>query len=1134
MASMNNEKASSSSSSTHRLTYEVFLSFRGEDTRNGFTSHLYTALDQKGIYTFIDDEKIERGKSISPTLMKAINESRVAIVILSKNYAFSTWCLEELEEIIGCITKTGMTVLPIFYYVDPSSVRKQIGTFKQAFDEHEQRFKENIEKVQKWRAILKEVANTSGWHLPKSTETKVIQEIVQEIVNKLSSTYIVDTKGLIGINCRGEELKPLLDLESNNVRIIGIWGMGGMGKTTLARVVYGMISNQFEACSFIANVREDSEKKSLLWLQQKILKELLMGSDMNIPDVDSGILMIKKWLRYKKILLVLDDVNKLDQLNKLARENDWFGPGSRIIITTRDEHLLRTRKVDVIYEAKGLNDVEAFHLFNLKAFGDKHPIADYLELSKAFVHYANGLPLAIEILGSFLFSKSKDEWKSALDRLKEYPEREILNVLQISYDGLQETEKEIFLNISCFFNHMNEETIIEILDYLELYPKIGLRVLVDKSLIKLQENKLWMHDLLQDMGKDIVHQECREDPGKRSRLWLYKDIDDVLTKNTGTREIQGIVLELHEQQEMVKWNPEAFLEMQYLKFLKIDSVHLMHDLKHLPNSLRFLDWSGYSSKSLPSSFQSNKLVKLRLRNSYIERLWKGAQGCKNLRRLPSKFEMESLEILILSDCSKVKTIPEFGKNMERVLKLYLDGTAITKLPTSIGNLTSLTSLGLRDCKNLTYLPSTFFNMKTLENVNLSGCSKLCKLLENLGMVESVENVDVSGTATRLLPYSNASFQTLKKLVFGGFKARSPNPMSLLSTSLSSLCSLTNLDLSYCNLKTIPSDVGCLFSLEKLNLSGNNFGCLPESIAQLSFLKVLYVENCKNLRLLPKPPLDIRTIWGYGCTSLESIRDVLKPNSLCEPSLYLSNCSKLADKQGFIDMFFAMIRKHLQGHFLHNRFDIVIPGSEIPEWFRHQIMGNEVSIQEPYSLLCNEWMGIAICVVFCSLPRHQIHEHCYLACRLIANGKKVSLSPITGDIFPLSDHIWLIYLLPQFYKEKDATKLVWECDADGFSQIGVRIESRCGRGLEVKKCGLRLVYKKDIEDLNRTMTQRHHNFDNSMAAAEGYKAKRTRDDYDEAGSSNDEPRPKRIGNSNCEESSEYKDCREELSESDLEG
>ena len=289
------------------------------------------------------------------------------------------------------------------------------------------------------------------------------------------------------------------------------------------------------------------------------------------------------------------------------------------------------------------------------------------------------------------------------------------------------------------------------------------------------------------------------------------------------------------------------------------------------------------------------------------------KGCKNLRRLPSKFEMESLEILILSNCSKVKTIPEFGMNMERVLELYLDGTAITKLPTSIGNLTSLTSLGLRDCKNLMSLSSTFFNMKMLEKVNLSGCSKLCKLLENLGTAESVENVDLSGIATRLMSYSNAPFQTLKKLFFNGFKARSPDPMSLLSTSLSGLCSLTNLDLSYCNLKAIPSDVGCLFFLKELNLSGNNFGCLPESISQLSNLRFLGVENCKNLRLVPKPPLNICHIWGYGCTSLETIPvpHLLKLNSLGYSALLLSNCSKLANKQCFIDMLFALIRRHHQ-------------------------------------------------------------------------------------------------------------------------------------------------------------------------------------------------------------------------------
>ena len=129
----------SSSSSSRRWIYDVFLSFRGKDTRNSFTHHLYVALQRSGIFTFRDNEKIEKGKSIAPELLKAIEDSRFAIVILSRNYASSTWCLDELAEIIRCMKENEMTVLPIFYKVDPSDVRKQWGTFAQAFVEHEER-----------------------------------------------------------------------------------------------------------------------------------------------------------------------------------------------------------------------------------------------------------------------------------------------------------------------------------------------------------------------------------------------------------------------------------------------------------------------------------------------------------------------------------------------------------------------------------------------------------------------------------------------------------------------------------------------------------------------------------------------------------------------------------------------------------------------------------------------------------------------------------------------------------------------------------------------------------------------------------------------------------------------------------
>ena len=168
MASMSTKETSSLSSfssSTPRWKYNVFLSFRGKDTRNTFTDHLYDALKKKGIYSFRDDENLERGKYISHDLVKAIEESRFAIVIFSINYAFSTWCLDELVHIVRCKNEKKLEVIPIFYHVNPSDVRKQIGTFAKAFDEHTENFKESIEKVETWRTTLKEVTNISGWDL---------------------------------------------------------------------------------------------------------------------------------------------------------------------------------------------------------------------------------------------------------------------------------------------------------------------------------------------------------------------------------------------------------------------------------------------------------------------------------------------------------------------------------------------------------------------------------------------------------------------------------------------------------------------------------------------------------------------------------------------------------------------------------------------------------------------------------------------------------------------------------------------------------------------------------------------------------------------------------------------------------
>ncbi|BBH09486.1 Disease resistance protein TIR-NBS-LRR class family [Prunus dulcis] len=143
-------------------TYDVFLSFRGEDTRNNFTGHLYSNLVQKGIITFIDDD-LSRGEEISPALLKAIEESMVSIIVFSENYAYSKWCLDELVKILECKELKNQMVFPVFYKVDPSDVRNQRGSFGQALVGHESKLRDNMEKVLRWRTTLTRAANLSGW-----------------------------------------------------------------------------------------------------------------------------------------------------------------------------------------------------------------------------------------------------------------------------------------------------------------------------------------------------------------------------------------------------------------------------------------------------------------------------------------------------------------------------------------------------------------------------------------------------------------------------------------------------------------------------------------------------------------------------------------------------------------------------------------------------------------------------------------------------------------------------------------------------------------------------------------------------------------------------------------------------------
>ncbi|XP_031268491.1 TMV resistance protein N-like [Pistacia vera] len=338
--------AASSSSTTPQLkNYDVFLSFRGQDTRYNFTSHLYEALCRKKIETFMDDQLI-RGEEISSSLLNTIKASKISVIIFSQNYASSRWCLQELEQILDCKKTKQQIVLPIFHKVDPSHVRHQKESFGKGFAELQDRFKEQPEMLQGWKSALNEAANQSGWTIDAKTyETELIDEISCDILKRLNKLSPSGYEDLVGIEFSINKIESLLHKGSNGVSKIGIWGIGGIGKTTIASVVFNKIFKQFEGCYFAENIREESEKNSrLVHLKKEILSVILNDRDANIRLTYS-----RERLQKQKVLIVFDDVTSSQQIEDLIGNLNLLSSESLIIITTRDKQVLRNCDVDDAY-----------------------------------------------------------------------------------------------------------------------------------------------------------------------------------------------------------------------------------------------------------------------------------------------------------------------------------------------------------------------------------------------------------------------------------------------------------------------------------------------------------------------------------------------------------------------------------------------------------------------------------------------------------------------------------------------------------------------------------------------------------------------------------------------------------------
>ncbi|KAK9938938.1 hypothetical protein M0R45_015649 [Rubus argutus] len=323
-----------SSSSGRCWKFGVFIKFIGEDTRKIFVGHLYRALEQKAIHTFIDSEELRKGNDLS-TLLHAIDDSRLSIVVLSKNYASSTWCLKELVIILECMDAQKQIVVPVFYEVDPSHVRNLRGSFAEAFAKHDHS-KAEKEEVSSWKTALFRAANLSesGWDSQDYRDDgELIEKIVKDTLHKLIHVSSSKAHGLVGMDYHLNKMYSLLGLGVDDVRFAGIWGMGGIGKTTIAHAVYDEIAYQFDHCCFLDDVKERFKNKGKTNIQEYLLYRILKEKVPSKGSLNRGSNMIMKSLGKKKVLLVFDDLDDIAQIETILGEHS-FGGGSRIILTT--------------------------------------------------------------------------------------------------------------------------------------------------------------------------------------------------------------------------------------------------------------------------------------------------------------------------------------------------------------------------------------------------------------------------------------------------------------------------------------------------------------------------------------------------------------------------------------------------------------------------------------------------------------------------------------------------------------------------------------------------------------------------------------------------------------------------------
>ncbi|XP_059071829.1 disease resistance protein RUN1-like [Cryptomeria japonica] len=644
-------------------------------------------------------------------------------------------------------------IIPLFYEMEPTHVRYPQGSsspYEKSFEKYySQLDRYSREEIDGWKHALEQICCRSGWSLDMtgSFEAQLVKKVVNDIIKTLDRVPLQVAKYPVGLETVKKDLIQKLHLGSAQTAVrFGIWGIGGIGKTTVAKAAYNEACNDFDAASFVFNVRSTSLTK----LQGQILKDLV-NYEEELQSVEKGKYLLADRLRGIRALVILDDVDDRVQLDALA--GHWLSPGSCLIITSRDRHILNTAHISsvCIHQMSGLEESEGLQLLSWHAFLRPSPIPGYEVLSKRIVQACKGHPLSLEIIGAFLYDKQNDtdidSWNEILDNFT--VNKDIFKTLKISFKGLSAEEREIFLDIACLF--IGERTTNPILFWKSMYKNVRIAItnLSMKLLIRIDEKDVFdMHDLVQDMGQMVAEEE-------QTRQWQAAQSSSS-SKNVSN--ISGLRLYKGDLRSL------KMLGTPSLHYLHLEQVHIEDSIDNLPPSLR---WLKVDSCSFPKTMHSSILfeeVILAMKNKFTSVVDSLPQlrimdltGCRSLQNLPDSIgHLSHLQSLNLSECQKLDCLPNTISNLSQLLYLNLSYCEnLLYLPDSIGNLSQLQYLNLTCCRILIELPDSIGKLSQLKELSLSWSEKLESLPKSISNLSKLEMLDMlrCHTAWKSIPYS---------------------------------------------------------------------------------------------------------------------------------------------------------------------------------------------------------------------------------------------------------------------------------------------------------------------------------------------------------------------------------------------